>query len=81
MESLCATLLPLALAGALAGLMAWLGWQFWEKSFGHQTIALKIGAVFVPAAIAGLAYWLAALALKIPAAKETTDLVLARFKR
>jgi putative peptidoglycan lipid II flippase len=81
MESLRATLLPLALAGALAGLMAWLGWQFWEKSFGHPTIALKIGAVFVPAGIAGLAYWLAALALKIPAAKETTDLVLARFKR
>jgi putative peptidoglycan lipid II flippase len=81
MEPLRATLLPLALAGALAGLMAWLGWQFWENSLGHKTIALKIGAVFVPAGIAGLAYWLAALALKIPAAKETTDLILARFRR
>jgi peptidoglycan biosynthesis protein MviN/MurJ (putative lipid II flippase) len=81
MEPLRATLLPLALAGVLAGLIAWHGWKFWESSLGHQTIAFKIGAVFVPAGIAGLAYWLAALALKIPAAKETTDLVLARFKK
>ena len=80
MESLQATLLPLALAGVLAGLMAWQGWRLWEQSIGHETLALKIGAVFVPAGIAGLAYWLAALALKIPAAKETTDLVLARFR-
>jgi putative peptidoglycan lipid II flippase len=81
METLRATLRPLALAGMLSGLMAWLAWQYWETSIGHHTIALKIGAVFVPAGIAGLAYWLGALLLKIPAAKETTDLVLARFRR
>jgi putative peptidoglycan lipid II flippase len=81
MESLRATLRPLALAGILAGLLAWLVWQEWERALGHQTIALKIGAVFTPAGIAGLIYWLLALALKIPAAKETTDLVLARFRR
>jgi putative peptidoglycan lipid II flippase len=80
MESLRATLRPLALAGLLAGLLAWQGWQWWEHSLGHKTIALKIGAVFVPAGIAGLTYWLMALACKIPAAKETTDLVLARFR-
>jgi putative peptidoglycan lipid II flippase len=81
MESLRGTLAPLALAGALAGVAAWHGWQFWEQSLGHATIGLKIGAVFVPAGIAGLIYWLMALAFKIPAAKETTDLVLARFRR
>jgi putative peptidoglycan lipid II flippase len=81
MESLRATLRPLALAGVLAGVLAWLGWQGWEHSLGHKTIVLKIGAVFAPAGFAGLAYWLAALALKIPAAKETTDLILTRFKR
>ncbi len=53
MESLRATFLPLAVAGALAGLLAWAGWQFWENQFGHETIALKIGAVFLPAGIAG----------------------------
>jgi putative peptidoglycan lipid II flippase len=81
MAPLRAILLPLTLAGALAGLLAWHGWQWWEHSLGHSTIALKIGAVFVPAGIAGLIYWLAALALKIPAAKETTDLVFQRFRR
>ena len=81
MESLRGTFLPLAVAGLLAGLLAWFGWQFWENSLGHQTIALKIGAVFVPAGIAGLVYWLVAMAFKIPAAKEMTEFALARFKR
>jgi putative peptidoglycan lipid II flippase len=80
MESLQKTLLPLALAGVLAGLIAWQGWQFWEHSLGHTTVALNIGAVFVPAGIAGLVYWLAALALKIPAARETTEFAFAKFK-
>ncbi len=53
MESLRKTFLPLAVAGVLAGLLAWVGWQLWESQIGHATIALKIGAVFVPAGIAG----------------------------
>ena len=57
------------------------GWQWWEKAIGHANLALKIGAVFVPAGIAGLVYWLAALALKIPAAKEMTEFALAKFKK
>jgi hypothetical protein len=48
---------------------------------GHHTVVLKIGAVFVPAAIAGAFYWLAALAAKIPAAREMTAFALARLKR
>jgi putative peptidoglycan lipid II flippase len=80
MESLQKTLLPLALAGILAGLIAWEGWQLWEHSLGHATLALKIGAVFVPAGIAGGIYWLAAVACKIPAAKEMTEFALAKFK-
>jgi putative peptidoglycan lipid II flippase len=81
MESLRKTFLPLAVAGLLAGLLAWLGWRFWENSLGHQTIALKIGAVFAPAGIAGLVYWLVALAFKIPAAKEMTEFAFAKFKK
>ena len=61
--------------------MAWLGWRLWENSLGHETVALKIGAVFVPAGIAGLVYWLVALAFKIPAAKEMMEFALAKFKR
>jgi putative peptidoglycan lipid II flippase len=81
MESLRKTFLPLAAAGLVAGLLAWLGGRFWESQIGHATIALKIGAVFAPAGIAGLVYWLLALAFKIPAAKEMTSFALARFKR
>jgi len=81
MESLRAMFLPLAVAGILAGLVAWSGWWSWENFLGHKTIALKIGAVFVPAGIAGLVYWLMALAFKIPAAKEATEFALAKFKR
>jgi len=81
MESLRKTLLPLAMAGVLAALLAWSGWRLWEDQFGHQTIALKIGAVFVPAGIAGMVYWLMALALKIPAAKEMTEFAFMKLKK
>ena len=81
MEPLRAALLPLAVAGILAGLVAWFGWQFWEGRIGHTTIALKIGAVFVPAGMAGLVYWVTALVFKIPAAKEMMEFALAKFKK
>jgi putative peptidoglycan lipid II flippase len=81
MESLRKVFLPLAIAVLVAGLIAWFGCQFWEISLGHETLALKIGEVFVPAGIAGLTYWLATLAMKIPAAKEITDLVLQKFRK
>ncbi|MGA9779711.1 MAG: murein biosynthesis integral membrane protein MurJ [Verrucomicrobiia bacterium] len=81
MEPLRATFLPLAVAGTMAGLVAWFGWQFWEGSLGHKTVALQIGEVFVPAGIAGAVYWLTALAFKIPAAKEMVEFALVKFKR
>jgi len=80
MESLRGTCLPLAVCGALAAATAWFGWHVWERNIGHGTLALKIGAVFVPAGIAGAIYWLAALGLKIPAAKEMTEFTLAKFR-
>ena len=81
MEPLFATLRPLVLATILAGVIAWCGWHSWEQSLGHGTIALKFGAVFVPATLAGLVYLLAALQLKIPAAKEMLDFALVKFRR
>jgi putative peptidoglycan lipid II flippase len=81
MESLQKMLPPLFFITIVSGLIAFEGWRLWENSIGHATIALKIGAVFVPAGIAGIVYWFAALALKIPAAKEMTEFVFARFKR
>jgi putative peptidoglycan lipid II flippase len=81
MASLRAPVLTLLLLAGLAGVVAYEGWQWWEKTIGHANVALKIGAVFVPAGIAGGLYWLLALALKIPAAKEITEFALAKFKR
>ncbi|MGC9943139.1 MAG: murein biosynthesis integral membrane protein MurJ [Verrucomicrobiota bacterium] len=81
MQPLRKTLLPLLLITLVAGLIAWEGWRLWEAKLGHQNLGLKLGAVFVPALIAGAFYWLAALALKIPAAKEMADFALARLKR
>jgi putative peptidoglycan lipid II flippase len=81
MESLRATFLPLAIAGIVAGTVAWFGWKFWENKFGHETIALKTGAVFVPAILAGLIYGMLALAFKISAAKEMAEFALQKFKK
>jgi putative peptidoglycan lipid II flippase len=81
MTPLRATFLPLAIAGVLAGLIAWFGWRFWENLLGHETIALQIGEVFAPAGAAGLVYWLVALAFKIPAAAEMAEFAFAKFKR
>jgi putative peptidoglycan lipid II flippase len=81
MASLRKTFLPLALAGALAGVIAWYGWHLWENKIGHATLALKLGAVFVPAGVAGLGYLGTALTAKIPAAKEMVEFALARFRR
>ena len=80
MESLRKNLWPLALAGAVAALVSWSLWQVWEKELGHATLALKLGAVFVPAAIAGSIYLLITLALRIPAAKEMVDFALAKVR-
>jgi len=69
------------LAKIIAGTIAWFGWQFWENKIGHGTIALKTGAVFVPAILAGLIYGMLALAFKVPAAKEMLDFALTKFKK
>ena len=65
----------------LAGLLAYAGWRGWERCLGHSNLALKIGAVFVPAGLAGGGYWLAAWLCRIPAARELTSFALARFKK
>jgi putative peptidoglycan lipid II flippase len=81
MASLKKPVLLLLLLTALAGVIAFETWKFWEVQFGHGSLALKIGAVFVPAGIAGGFYWLTAMACNIPAAKEITDFALAKFRR
>jgi putative peptidoglycan lipid II flippase len=74
MASLRSSLLPSLLATVLAGALAWWGWRSWERALGHETLVLKLGAVFVPAIAAGILYWLVTLGFKVPAAAG-----LARF--
>ncbi len=54
------------LAGVIAGALGFL----WDKRFGHATLPLKIGAVFVPGGIASVVYWLIAVWAKVPAAHD-----------
>jgi putative peptidoglycan lipid II flippase len=81
MKSLRKDFLQLAWIAILAGIIALESWHLWENTLGHATLALKIGAVFVPAVIAGLVYGILALTFRIPAAKEMLDFALAKFKR
>jgi putative peptidoglycan lipid II flippase len=81
MRSLKKILPQLLIITIFAGLIAWATWHLWENRLGHGTIALKIGAVFVPAGIAGGIYWSLAMLCKIPAAKEMTEFSLAKFRR
>jgi putative peptidoglycan lipid II flippase len=81
MAELRKALLPMALSGVGAGLTAWWVGRFWESTLGHGTLTLKIGAVFAPAAVAGLVYWLVALSLRIPAAREMSEAILSKWKR
>jgi len=76
-----ASLGPLLGCTAAAGVVAWVGSGWWETNLGHATLLLKIGAVFGPALAATGAYFGAALAFKIPAAKEMLELVTARLKK
>ena len=71
----------LVLAAVVAGGIAFWTYHLWDNQFGRASIAAKIGAVFVPAGIAGIAYWVGAWASGVPAAREITGLLLRRFRR
>jgi putative peptidoglycan lipid II flippase len=80
-RELRATLLPLGLAGLLAGATAWQGLVRWNGRLGHESLPLKIGEVFAPALTAGLVYWLTALLFKVPAAREILAFALPKNRR
>ena len=81
MDSLRSQAVWLGGMAILAGTVALVGWRQWESLLGHATLARKIGAVFVPAGIAGGIYWSLALRCHIPAAEEMTAFALAKVKR
>jgi peptidoglycan biosynthesis protein MviN/MurJ (putative lipid II flippase) len=70
MAETVAQLPRLAVAGVIAGLLAWNGRLLWEGHLGHATLALKLGEVFVPIIAATAVYLSLGLWFKIPSAAE-----------
>jgi len=81
LRSLVNNLLVLLPAALLTGVIAWLVGLLWENKIGHGTLALKIGAVFVPGALACLVYWAIALWTKIDAALDLMKVAGTRLGR
>jgi len=75
-RSLVLLLSNAVLAGVVAALLS----AFWEQRLGHQTLPLKLGAVFVPGGFAAGIYWFVALWLRVPSAQEVTALFLNKFR-
>lgn len=68
-------------AAVFAGQMAWLGSRIWERTMGHDNFLERLGAVFVPIALAGLIYWVLLLWFKIPQAEEFSSLLRTKLRR
>jgi putative peptidoglycan lipid II flippase len=80
MSPLIRTILILFSAAIVTGIVAWAGNHFWEIKIGHATLVRKLGAVFVPMAIAAAVYFSLALFLKISSASEILQLFISRFR-
>ena len=78
--SLVRPLIILCIAAVFAGGIAFWMSRVWEANFGHESLASRIGMVFVPGLIAGLIYWAVAVAARIPAARDITELLLQKFR-
>jgi len=67
-------------AGMAAGLTAWGLLAWWEARLGHGGLALKLGAVFVPALSASLVYLGLCLWLRNRSAWDMVELALGRSR-
>lgn len=77
----CIAQFPALIGAAIcAGLVCFGTRRLWEGHLGHATVALKIGAVFVPMLIAGIAYICLTLWWRVPAARDVLALARARLK-
>jgi len=74
-------LLALVAATVFAGAAAWFALRAWEEHVGHGGFPTRLGAVFVPATVAALAYWGLAIWMRVPSATEIWALTLGRVLR
>lgn len=68
-------------ATIVAGISSWSATLAWERFAGHDSILLRLGAVFIPLSLASLVYMGIALWMKLPQAYELTHTGLAVFRR
>jgi putative peptidoglycan lipid II flippase len=68
--SLRASLLASLAAAMIAGVTAWATWRGWELAWGHDTVLLRAGAVFVPMILATLGYAAVSHWAGVPAMRE-----------
>ena len=69
------SLAPLLVAAILSGAGALAARHFWENAVGHASLPERIGAVFVPLALAGLIYFFLTWWMKVPSAREMLELI------
>jgi len=50
-------------------------YSIWNARFGHAHLATRLGAVFIPGAVAGVIYWAIAFTAKIPGATDMVAMV------
>jgi putative peptidoglycan lipid II flippase len=81
LAALKGTLLVLIPAACLAGFVAAVLYSIWNAHFGHAHLATRLGAVFIPGAIAGAIYWAIAFTAKIPGATDMFDMVRRKMRR
>jgi putative peptidoglycan lipid II flippase len=80
MAETVAQLPKLAVAGLLAGLAAWTFRLKWQNDYGHASLWLKLGEVFLPMTAATVLYFALTLWWKVPSAREITDFLLSRTR-
>ncbi len=65
-------------AVVVAGGVAWIASRQWLERFGHEALWARLGAVFLPAIGAAIAYWLLTLWLRVPEAREALRILKTR---
>ena len=81
LRSLSALTLQVAAILSISLGLGWFLFGWWNGRFGHATLALRIGEVFVPLGVASLCYMTFAFALRLPVAKEILTMFTRRMNR
>jgi putative peptidoglycan lipid II flippase len=68
-------------ASTLAGIAAYGLFRWWDGHYGHDSVATRLGGVFIPMAVAGVIYWSLAMSANVPAARELANLVRRKLRR